>query len=134
MLAENTIKLRQVGWNGIRLTVPGPWEAHLGGHNHLIFEEDFSPILEIRWQKVRKRRGNQSRSLFKRIKKTVTTLHELDLPSEWSFLKDRYDVTCYGKLDHLYLLVYVSANSASLPCFSNSVTGIKRLNRSCLTA
>jgi len=102
MLTEKMIKLRQVGWNGIRLTVPGTWEAHLGGHNHLIFEEDFSPILEIRWQKVRKRRGNQSRSLFKRIKKTVTALHELALPSEWSFLKDRYDVTCYGKLDHLY--------------------------------
>ena len=98
---ERMIKLRQVGWNGIRLTVPGTWEVHLGGDNHLIFEEDFAPVLEIRWQKVRKRRGNQSLSILKRIKKTVTALHELTLPSEWSFLKDRYDVTCYGESDHL---------------------------------
>jgi len=100
MLADKMIKFRQVGWNGIRLTVPRKWEAHLGGHNHLIFEEDFSPTLEIRWQKNQKKKGSQSQSIFKRIKKTVTALHEMDLPLEWSFLKVRYDVTCYGKLDH----------------------------------
>lgn len=101
MPAEKMIKLRQVGWNGIRLKVPGTWEVHLGEDNHLIFEEDFSPVLEIRWQKVRKRRGRQSPSIFRRIKKTVTALHELTLPSEWSFLEDRYNVTCYGELGHL---------------------------------
>lgn len=101
MPAEKMIKLRQVGWNGILLTVPGTWEVHLGGDNHLIIEEDFSPILEIRWKKVRKKSGNLSLSIIKQIEKTVTALRELTLPSEWSFLKDRYDVTCYGKSNNL---------------------------------
>ncbi len=101
MTAEKKMQDRQIGWNGIRLTVPAAWETRLGGHNHLIFEADFSPLLEIRWQKSSKRKSSRSQSIFKRIKKTVTALHEKDLPLEWSFLEDRYYVNCYSKLNDL---------------------------------
>ena len=101
MTAEKKMQLRQVGWNGIRLTIPDTWEAHLSGHNHLIFEENFSPLLEIRWQKALKKKSPRSQAIFKRIKKTATALHEKDLPSEYSFLKESYYVTCYSRQDHL---------------------------------
>ena len=89
--------LRQIGWNGIRLTIPWSWETHIGGRNHLIFEEDFSPILEIRWQKAVKKKTAKSRFIFKQMKKTDSTLHEKKIPPEWLFLKKKYHVTCYGK-------------------------------------
>ena len=101
ILTEKTMKFRKIGWNGIRLAIPGTWEGRLGGHNHLIFEENFSPLLEIRWQKTQKRKSPRSQSVFKRIKKTAAELYEKDLPSDWSFLKNGYDVTCYGKQDNL---------------------------------
>jgi len=100
MTAGKKIQFRQVGWNGVRLTVPVTWEAILGGYNHLIFEEEFSPLLEIRWHKAAKKNQSQSQSIFRRIKRTAATLHEKKLPSEWVFLKNEYDVTCYGKKDH----------------------------------
>lgn len=88
---------RQIGWNGVRLTIPCSWETHIGGRNHLIFEEDFSPILEIRWQKAVKKSTAKSRAIFKRMKKTYSTLHEKKIPMEWSFLTEKFHVTCYGK-------------------------------------
>lgn len=101
MQFDKTMKFRRIGWNGIRLAIPDTWESRLGGYNHLIFEEDFSPLLEIRWQKSQKKKSPQSRLIFKRIQKTVAELYEKDLPPEWSFLKNGYDVTCYGRQDNL---------------------------------
>ncbi len=102
MLVEKLTKFRRIGWNGIQLTIPDNWEAHLGGHNHLIFEKDFSPLFEIRWQKSRKKKSSRAQAVFKQIKRTATALHEKDLPLQWSFLKNRYHVTCYSKLNNLH--------------------------------
>ncbi len=41
-----------VGWNGLRLQAPSTWETIVSGNNHLIFEDDFEPILQIRWKNV----------------------------------------------------------------------------------
>jgi len=101
MPVKKTSKFREIGWNGIRLTIPDTWETRLGGHNHLILEEDFSPLLEIRWQKTRKQKKIRSHSILNRIRKTAATLYEKDLPPEWSFLKKKYDVTCYGRQNGL---------------------------------
>ncbi|MBW1635155.1 MAG: hypothetical protein JRJ68_02660 [Deltaproteobacteria bacterium] len=95
--AETKEIFRQIGWNGIRLTVPCSWETHVGGRNHLIFEKDFSPVLEMRWQERENKKSANARSVSKQIKKTDTTLHEKELPREWSFLKEKFDVTCYGR-------------------------------------
>jgi len=101
MLSEKTQTTRQVGWNGIRLATHSSWETHIGGQNHLIFEKDFTPLLEIRWQKTGKKNNPNSKSILRRIQKADGKLHKKKLPSEWSFLGDNYHVTCYGKLENL---------------------------------
>ncbi len=101
MLSEKTKKNRQVGWNGISLVTHSSWETHIGGRNHLIFEKDFTPLLEIRWQKAVKKNIPKSKSILKRIQKADGTLHKKKIPSEWSFLEDNYHVTCYGRLQYL---------------------------------
>ncbi|MFT5700309.1 MAG: hypothetical protein ACI8ZB_003183 [Desulforhopalus sp.] len=42
----------EIGWNGVRLRVPENWETIVSGPNHLIFEDDFNPIFQIRWKKI----------------------------------------------------------------------------------
>lgn len=46
------VSLKQVGWNGIDLSIPHSWETIVSGHYHLIFENDFVPHLELRWEKT----------------------------------------------------------------------------------
>lgn len=41
-----------VAWNGLELDISARWEMRFPARQHLIFEEDFSPQLELRWQKV----------------------------------------------------------------------------------
>ena len=101
MLSEKTKKTSQVGWNGIRLTTHSSWETHIGGRNHLIFEKDFTPLMEVRWQKAVKKNNPNSKAILKRIQKADGTLHKKKLPPGWSFLEDNYHVTCYGRLQHL---------------------------------
>lgn len=101
MQSEKNKAIRFVGWNGIRLVPHRSWETHIGGQNHLIFEKDFTPLLEIRWQKTVKKNKDRSKAILKRIEKADGALHKKRLPPEWSFLKENYNVTCYGRLQNL---------------------------------
>lgn len=41
-----------IGWHGIRMQVPPQWETIVTGKHHLIFEEDFNPVFQLRWKKI----------------------------------------------------------------------------------
>ncbi len=41
---------RLVAWNGLRLNIPTSWEARVVGLRQLLFEEDFQPRLQLRWE------------------------------------------------------------------------------------
>lgn len=45
-------KTSLIGWNGVRLQSPYSWETIVSGNNHLIFENDFEPVLQIKWKNV----------------------------------------------------------------------------------
>ena len=42
---------RLLAWNDLRISLPTTWEPRVAGPCHLIFEKDFQPRLQIRWQK-----------------------------------------------------------------------------------
>ncbi len=50
-MALDDTPTRLVAWNGLRLSPPATWEPRVVGARHLVFEEDFQPRLELRWQK-----------------------------------------------------------------------------------
>ena len=50
MSNDFTTKQRGIAWNGIRLEVPAHWEAIVSGPKQLVFEDDFTPVFQIRWQ------------------------------------------------------------------------------------
>jgi hypothetical protein len=47
-----TVRTREVGWNGIRLCVPQNWEAIVKEPQSILFEDDFRPQLQLRWEKT----------------------------------------------------------------------------------
>jgi hypothetical protein len=56
MTFDDGPRTRLVAWNGLRFSPPATWEPRLVGSRHLVFEEDFQPRLQLRWQKVDKAR------------------------------------------------------------------------------
>jgi len=43
---------KKIAWNSIELRVPKEWEVIVSGVRHLVFENDFNPLLQIRWEQV----------------------------------------------------------------------------------
>ncbi len=52
MLAQKKSTYCSTAWNGVSVVTPNSWEATVSGKNHLHFESHFTPILEIRWEKI----------------------------------------------------------------------------------
>lgn len=85
-----------IGWNGIRLQVPALWETIVTGNHHLIFEEDFNPVFQIRWKKI------GPLNPIKWIEKSDqwwqqlgVTSQAIPLPLELKYLDDKFTQTRY---------------------------------------
>ncbi len=44
------IENKLIAWNGLLLHIPQAWDARVSGKKHLVFEKDFQPQLQIRWE------------------------------------------------------------------------------------
>jgi hypothetical protein len=58
MTFDDSPRTRLVAWNGLRFSPPASWEPRVVGSRHLVFEEDFQPRLQLRWQRKAKARDD----------------------------------------------------------------------------
>ncbi len=66
---------KEIAWNGLRLEIPPQWEVIVSGKNHLLFEVDFHPVLELRWDtSTTTPKDNRTGKILKNLQK------ELELP------------------------------------------------------
>lgn len=80
-----------IGWNGLRLQSPSSWETIVSGHNHLIFEDDFEPILQIRWKNVGPvKESNWAKKSEEWWQLLELTSKEVSLPPALTPLKDSF--------------------------------------------
>lgn len=94
---ENLYRL--VGWNGLRMMVPGNWETRVDGHRRLLFEKEFQPLLQLRWEQAgkygAKKLPRRLRSLFPPPDRPIP---EKELSSCWQLLGRQFTgLTCYGR-------------------------------------
>ena len=99
MQAETGKNNRHIAWNGVCLDIPFAWDARVSGQRQLIFEKDFEPQLQIRWEKVGK---DTPKALRRRLQQFAVQLGPLveedNFPVELQPIKDTFDlVTCFQK-------------------------------------
>lgn len=88
---------RLIAWNGIQLYIPMEWEARVSGLRHLVFEKDFQPQLQIRWEKPAQQNPDylQKRSLHF-AEQMGSIVSDKEVPTQFRQVKDIFDrVTCY---------------------------------------
>jgi hypothetical protein len=88
---------RFIGWNGIHLLIPAAWDARVSGQRHLVFEKDFQPQLQIRWERSV---HHTPRYLQERLSQFAgqrgSIIPEDRFPSELQQFRDNFGlVTCY---------------------------------------
>jgi len=82
---------RSIGWNGLTLSCPEKWEAIVSGKRHLLFEEDFSPIFELRWQTDGSSKSSAD-SLLRRLEKKAGLCRQGAICPAWLPLEKVYEV------------------------------------------
>ncbi|MGB3209679.1 MAG: hypothetical protein WBB19_03145 [Desulforhopalus sp.] len=88
---------RFIAWNGVSLHIPADWDARVSGQRHLVFEKDFDPQLQIRWEKSTR---HSSRYLQERLTQFAgemgTIIPGSDFPKALQKIKDSFNlITCY---------------------------------------
>lgn len=79
-----------IGWNTITLNYPAKWDPVASGPTHLLFEENFRPVFELRWQEE-KRPGKRSITATLHKIASETGLPVLEkLPPHWEKLNEQY--------------------------------------------
>jgi hypothetical protein len=88
---------RIIAWNGVQLYIPSEWEARVSGHRHLVFEKDFQPQLQIRWEKPAQQSSDylQKRSLHF-AEQMGSIIPDKEIPPQFQQVKDIFGrLTCY---------------------------------------
>ena len=79
-----------IGWNSISLSCPPEWETIVTGDTHLLFEKDFQPVFELRWQKEKKQKKKSIEASLNKIAEETGLLVQDSLPPHWKKLKETY--------------------------------------------
>lgn len=89
--------LRPIGWNGIVLKIPSSWQAIVGGPRTLVFEEDFQPIFQLRWEsKKDTRKWKIDEKIMEIWGSNAESLRAKNLPSAYAGLARRKDIILVG--------------------------------------
>ena len=83
---------RTIGWNTLTLSCPGRWETIVCGDTHLLFEEHFQPVLELRWQQQAKKPGKSTDTILRRLQQGAELFPHKSLPASWKELADSYAI------------------------------------------
>ncbi len=97
MKREHHVKTRIIAWNGSKIQVPESWEVRISGHSHLIFEHDFEPLIEIRWEKGNNPTKQYQAVLQKFFKDSSAERCRKKLTEHWQQLDLQYEWTAYSQ-------------------------------------
>lgn len=85
---------KEVAWNGISFQAPIDWEIGRIGTHYLVLEDEFGPVLEIKWRRIKGKFVHQDQ--FRRLSagqknKLGKTIRQIPVPSGWKQEVDRFD-------------------------------------------
>ena len=95
----NVSGFKTVSWNSVHFKIPVPWQPIIKDRNHLIFEQEAHPVIEIRWDRVRtpKAPDRRLRSLFRRINhESGTALQKISPPSFLAPLANTFEICVFS--------------------------------------
>jgi len=81
---------QKIGWNNISLSCPKEWETIVTGETHLLFEKNFQPVFELRWQTEKKQKNKSIQASLNKIAEETGLLVHDSLPPHWKKLEKTY--------------------------------------------
>ncbi len=80
-----------IAWNGVSLRIPAAWDLRVSGLCHLVFEKDFEPQLQIRWEKPSRKNPQYLQNKLTGFNgQSTSIIPHADLPAKWQKLKEKF--------------------------------------------
>jgi hypothetical protein len=92
--SAESLKWRQIAWNGVRFDIPPDWVIGKIGFRYLLLETPRGPVMEIKWAPVKgkfKLRAQLKRLAASQERQLRRGLREEKLPTDWARAVERYD-------------------------------------------
>ena len=120
-------KCNFVGWNGIALSCPKTWETIVSGDSHLLFEEDFKPVFELRWHEEKRHSKRSIRATLQKIADETGLPVRDTLPPHWKKIEESYAIRLLndsdnGELKAAILICKTCGTTLLLYFFDNTAT------------
>jgi len=90
--AQQSVSWKEIGWNGLQLHCPQVWDVIVSGDHHLLFENEFQPVLELRWHSKQRDTADSTKTILHNLQKDSGLFPAKSLPISWQPLTDRYTV------------------------------------------
>ncbi len=94
MASTGVIPWQDISWNGISFQVPATWQPVVILNNYLLFEDQYRPILELKWQQIK---GSFSvERILKQLRSSGSkkdSIKARSVPQEWQQLLKPFN--CY---------------------------------------
>ncbi len=91
---------KTISWNGLTLDCPVDWDPIVSGETHILFEKEFHPVFELRWQKQKKRSRRSLDTILSRIAKEVGIPELTPIPAHWKKFTDNFAIRLLGNTDN----------------------------------
>lgn len=90
---------RQIGWNNVQLALPNGWEAIVSGDRNLLIEQNFKPLIDLRWETDNG--GRDVEEIFLSIqrvlgKRTSCPVEKVPVPTELSLLAEKTNCIAFS--------------------------------------
>ena len=92
MTAPHSSPWKETGWNGLRLQCPQAWDVIVTGRHHLLFEDNFRPVLELRWHVNQGDIAKSTRTILRNLQKDSGLFPAKSLPPSWQQFSERYSI------------------------------------------
>jgi hypothetical protein len=83
---------KTTSWNGLHLECPQALDVIVSGDHHLLFEEEFRPVLELRWHTLSGADTSSTETILRNLRKDSRLIPAKSLPSSWLELTNTYSV------------------------------------------
>lgn len=90
---------KEFAWNGIRFLTPATWQVGKIGARYLMFEEEFGPVLEVKWGRVKgsfSHRDHLRRLAAFQGKELRESVRGRPLPAAWKKALGKYKATGFS--------------------------------------
>lgn len=92
MSLNTSLSWKETAWNGLRFQCPKTWDVIVSGDHHLLFEENFTPVLELRWHTSSDTNTSSVKTILDNLQKSNSLIPAETLPTAWHNLSHEYNI------------------------------------------